>query len=502
MGWTAGHTLNLMWPVGMWVFATPKTIRFHHIVKLSRFKRVLTSKASNKPWNLLIDAAIRSDRPHDAVHVFDCLKSSRARPDAVTYSLLIKATSQDQWQQILDYLNQMQMSGVQDIVTYSASMTFLTKAEKWQAALGVFHQSLRRLHPDFGSFAAAFMACRRGSSWEQALSLVDDAESRRISLDDVSRNGIASALVSGDRVPVALEFAESIPNFNSILMSLSRSEVLKNPAWTWTLHALDKMGRNGINPNLGTFKAAASALKERPQMVLPIFRSLQARGGLQLDETALNMLVSALEKCHHWQEALLQLKRFTSQPDLAAYNSVISACAKVARWTLALSIAAEIGPNKWDEVTLGSLISACDRGEWGLALQLLEQGRLREIQPSRIAIHSAIVAFEGQHWPWAIHLLEESLAWRVFPDASMLGAVVSSCEKGHQWLRSLHLLNLFFAQKCTPDLAALTSSISACAKAHCWEATLQLLQEARMCCIALSCLCQCGRVRPRKLCGR
>ncbi|CAK9011580.1 unnamed protein product [Durusdinium trenchii] len=326
------------------------------------------------------------------------------------------------------------------------------------------------------------MACRRGACWERSLSLLEEAERQEVSLDDVSRNGIVSALVSGGHVQMALKQAESASNFNSILMALCRNE-MDLPAWTWTLQVLEKMRASNMTPNLGTFKAAASASKSRPDMVLPIFRNLKKHFALEiLDGTALNMLLSSLEKCHRWQDALFHLRTFSCTslkrlPDLAAYNSAISACAKVARWTLALSIAAEIGSNEWDKITLGSLVLACQTGRWTLALWLLEQGRLQHIQPNQIAIHSAIVACGGRHWPWAIHLLEESTAQRVVPDASMLGAVISSCEKGHQWSRCLHLLSTAFGMQCPPDIAALTSSISACAKAHRWEATLQLVRE-------------------------
>lgn len=437
--------------------------------------------------NASIATAIRANHPQDAVRIFHDFKSSRGRPDAITCSLLLKATGPEQWQQVLDYLAQLQTSGAyQDLILYSSFISWLTRSEQWQAALQVFDElPLQRLSPDIGVFAAAFMACRRGACWERSLSLLEEAERQEVSLDDVSRNGIVSALVSGGHVQMALKQAESASNFNSILMALCRNE-MDLPAWTWTLQVLEKMRASNMTPNLGTFKAAASASKSRPDMVLPIFRNLKKHFALEiLDGTALNMLLSSLEKCHRWQDALFHLRTFSCTslkrlPDLAAYNSAISACAKVARWTLALSIAAEIGSNEWDKITLGSLVLACQTGRWTLALWLLEQGRLQHIQPNQIAIHSAIVACGGRHWPWAIHLLEESTAQRVVPDASMLGAVISSCEKGHQWSRCLHLLSTAFGMQCPPDIAALTSSISACAKAHRWEATLQLVREARI----------------------
>lgn len=398
-----------------------------------------------------------------------------------------------------------------DIIPYSASISFLNKIAQWQASLQVLQVPFQqlRIFVDTGMFAAAFTACRLGTSWELSISFLQKAHSASVPLDDVCRNGLVSALVRGNKISTAMDLAESVANFNSILMALShlsqRREgtgkvALKTAApWAYALQVLERMGNLGIFPTLGTFKAAASASKDRPDMVLPILETLKnlkttamlsELTGLTelthfaletLDETSLNMLLSSLERCHRWQDALFHLsvaREGGLVPDLASYNSVISACAKVARWKAALGLSAQIPMTlKADEITLGSLVSACHRGHWSLAIQLLYEGRMQNIQPNRIMVHSAIVACEGQHWPWSLYLLEESISWRVAPDSMLIGAVMSSCERGHQWVRCLQLLSRCFAMHCPPDLPMLTSCISACGKSHRWEAMAELLRE-------------------------
>ena len=328
-----------------------------------------------------------------------------------------------------------------DIIPYSASISFLNKIAQWQASLQVlqvpFHQL--RIFVDTGLFAAAFMACRLGTSWELSISFLQKAHSASVPLDDVCRNGLVSALVRGNKISAAMDLAESVANFNSILMALSQTgregtgqkALAALAPWAYALQVLERMRNLAMAPTLGTFKAAASASKDRPDMVLPILETLKLTTAmltelselthLALDETSLNMLVSSLERCHRWQDALFHLsvaREGGLVPDLASYNSVISACAKVARWKAALGLLAEIPKTlKADEITLGSLVSACHRGHWSLALQLLYEGRMQNIQPNRIMVHSAIVACEGQHWPWSLYLLEESMSWQVAPDS-------------------------------------------------------------------------------------
>ena len=343
----------------------------------------------------------------------------------------------------------MQMQKVKhDIIPYSASISFLNKIAQWQASLQVLQVPFQqlRIFVDTGMFAAAFTACRLGTSWELSISFLQKAHSASVPLDDVCRNGLVSALVRGNKISTAMDLAESVANFNSILMALShlsqRREgtgkvAIKTAApWAYALQVLERMQNLGMAPTLGTFKAAASASKDRPDMVLPILETLKILKTtamlselteltelthFALDETSLNMLLSSLERCHRWQDALFHLsvaREGGLVPDLASYNSVISACAKVARWKAALGLSAQIPMTlKADEITLGSLVSACHRGHWSLAIQLLYEGRMQNIQPNRIMVHSAIVACEGQHWPWSLYLLEESISWRVAPDS-------------------------------------------------------------------------------------
>lgn len=442
--------------------------------------------ASTLSFNSSIAKAIRRTDLQRAEQIFEELKRSRCQADAVTYSLLMKSCTRDQWWKVLDYLAQVQ-AVKHDIIPYGASVSFLNKAAQWQASLGVL-QGNQFGRMDQGMFAAAFTACRLGACWELSVSFLQKALSSRVPLDDVSCNGLVSALVRGKNdVSTAIELAQNVANFNSILMSLptgqtgQRDKISVLP-WAWALQILEIMRSRGLVPTLGTFKAAASASKDRPEMVQRLLEILKLMGApSQLDATSLNMLVSSLERCHRWQDALFHLYGLygSVQADLAAYNSVVSACAKVARWKEALEVVADIQAQhlKMDEVTLGSLVSACHRGHWNLALQILHRGQEQNIRPNQIMVHSAVVACEGQHWPWSLYLLEQSMSWRVIPDSNLLGAIMSSCEKGHQWAHCLHLLSAAFRWQCSPDLAMLTTSISACSKSHRWEATLELFSQ-------------------------
>ena len=367
-------------------------------------------------------------------------------------------TSKLRWPWLLERLDDLRR--LRRLKPYSVSIGLLTRSHRWPAALRLFEELRRqRISTGAGTVAAALMACRQASRWEDALRF----EAFRLS--SVGRNGLVSALVRGYHVEMALKRADSVGSYNSMLMSLVHTSL----TWTWALHILEKMRESGVKPNLGSFKAAASALKARPSLVLPVYELLCRSNGLQeLDTTSLNMLLSSLERCHRWEQALYFLA--TSRSDLRSYNSAISACGKAARWPLAIHLASEA--QGWDAITLGSLLSACTNGAWILALELLEQARCRGIL-SRIAYHSAILAC-GQHWLLAIQLLSESISQRIAPDVTLLGAVMSSLERGQRWTQALQLLR----DAPEVDAVLLNSCVSAVAKAHRWETTLQLLREA------------------------
>ncbi|CAJ1339183.1 unnamed protein product [Effrenium voratum] len=390
--------------------------------------------------------------------------------DVVTFSRLIKACGHQRWQQAVWYLAELRHSRLQqDIIPYSSGISLLTRARQWRAALQVFVELPWFLSPDAGTFSAALTACRIGSCWPLSLLLLEKAHALMVTPDEVGHNAIAAALTQGGQVEAALHMAKSVANFNSIIMSL-RNQL----AWPWALCVLDQMQRLRIAPNLGTFKSSASIFSEdKPDMILPLLQKLSLP---QLDRTAHNMLMSSLEKCHLWKAALYYFHETSWEPpDLTAYNTAISACAKVGRWVWAIELLREMkqGAVAADEITFGSLISGT-KSHWRLALELLQQGHSSQVRPSLVSMHSAVVAC-GVQWPKATYLLQESMQRRIVPDATMLGAVMSSLEKGQQWARCLRLLGLL-AVSGGVDLAALSCGLSACAKAHRWEQTLHLLK--------------------------
>ncbi|CAE7569398.1 unnamed protein product [Symbiodinium pilosum] len=333
---------------------------------------------------------------------------------------------------------------------------------------------------DVGAFAAVLTACRTGAAWPTSLAILQEARQTHVQPDDICCNAVVSALTRATQIAQALvesQLTLKTPNFNSIIMSLRHTSA----AWAYAFDVLAHMQNRRVAADVGTLKAAASICGlGRPDLVLSLFKGLEELR-VQPDIIAVNMLMGSLERCHKWQAALHHLHLYCSEgliPELTTYNSAISACSKAARWAWSMHLADTGLLLRADEITMGSLITACSsQGYWRLALQLLHASK-HGGSPSLIAFHSAITACDrAGRWMWSLHLFSDAIASRLTPDVSLLGAVLSGLEKAQHWTRSLALLCRMAGDGYSPDVAVLTSAISACAKAHCWEMALLLTHE-------------------------
>ena len=82
-------------------------------------------------------------------------------------------------------------------------------------------------------------------------------------------------------------------------------------------------------------------------------------------------------------------------PDLITYNTAISACSK-GQWQIALLLLEDlIGKEVVDCVSYNSAVSACCGGsQWEIAFHILQMMTLNHVLPDSITLHVLIMSFE------------------------------------------------------------------------------------------------------------
>ena len=96
-----------------------------------------------------------------------------------------------------------------------------------------------------------------------------------------------------------------------------------------------------------------------------------------------------------WWVLSFPLCRTRVWPDLITYNTAISACSK-GQWQIALLLLEDlIGEELVDCVSYNSAVSACCGGsQWEKAFHILQMMTLNHVLPDSITLHVLILSFE------------------------------------------------------------------------------------------------------------
>ena len=112
--------------------------------------------------------------------------------------------------------------------------------------------------------------------------------------------------------------------------------------------------------------------------------------------TLCNSFLASLEECGQWQRALQfldVLRGKEPKPDVATYNTALSACAAASCWELALATLCGLEDVQPDAITYNAVITACaNAGRWRGALALLVC--MRGLK-NRISFNTALHACAG-----------------------------------------------------------------------------------------------------------
>eukprot|EP00439_Symbiodinium_sp_Y106_P069556 s287_g11.t7 len=198
-----------------------------------------------------------------------------------------------------------------------------------------------------------------------------------------------------------------------------------------------------------------------------------------ISRTAVNLLLSALQRISLWQQVLALLASLPARrlaADKTIYHAALLDYAANRSWQLALNVASlMMAPVTPDVVNYNSLITTClGSSSWQLAVHVLAH---MPVSPDSISFSSAIRACEKSTcWKEAVALLFGMIEREMLPSGISCGSALNACKRGNRWQHMVALLNLLQDIKAPPDGISYTATIAACA-ADSWQNSLSVFDR-------------------------
>eukprot|EP00439_Symbiodinium_sp_Y106_P013112 s1745_g1.t3 len=172
-------------------------------------------------------------------------------------------------------------------------------------------------------------------------------------------------------------------------------------------------------------------------------------------------------------------------PDIASYNSAISACGKSAQWHEALKVFETVATSKLRPTVISwsAAVSSCEKGvAWTEALALLRGMARRNVQAD-VFTYSALVTAGGKalYWNAAIAVMFVMKHRELQPNLVTYNAAMSALVEGGEWFRSVEIMEGFYKHQLQPDIVSFGAAVSAHGRGRSWERSCYLLEELREC---------------------
>ncbi|CAE7034700.1 unnamed protein product [Symbiodinium sp. CCMP2592] len=164
-------------------------------------------------------------------------------------------------------------------------------------------------------------------------------------------------------------------------------------------------------------------------------------------------------------------------PDETGYNSILTACEKGRQWEMVLWLLATMPSLRLepDVVSYSAAISACEHGQWTMALQLVDEMVDAELVGDVICFNSVLSALESSgQWLLALQMLQEMESFAVTPNVISFSTAVSACKQ--KWRTALSMLFQVPCLEASPK-EAYNSAIKACELARQWRLPVRLIED-------------------------
>ncbi|CAJ1376562.1 unnamed protein product [Effrenium voratum] len=344
---------------------------------------------------------------------------------------------------------------------------------RWQAALALLFHRPQAL--SLVACTAVLGACGRCAQWQLALQLLPLMRRARVRVDAVAFNRALDALKAGGRGVEAHRLLLAMPKAKKgqqvVAYNTTMGAYNSQQSWQQALALFAAMNRQTLAPSLASFLEALRAQRSGHQWQ----QALALRPG-RLWMEACNAALAVCEAAAQWQQALHLAKQF-GRPhaalDRVGQNTLLSAMARGGAWQKCLELLKSGLPP--DVVSFNSALRGLEVARcWDKALALLAAMPAPNVISFNTAI-SACADGEGDHWQWALVLLERLQA-SLAPDLiSFNAALACAAAVGFRtpW-RAVLVLVEEMASLSLGDGTTLSTALTALASASKWRQMLRL----------------------------
>ncbi|CAE8631934.1 unnamed protein product, partial [Polarella glacialis] len=437
-------------------------------------------------YSSTISACQKGQELELALELFVEMQSLRILPHVQALTAIASACqSCGEWELALLMLHQAKTDKhvKLDIVIYNSVMTACANAGEWQRSLALYDElQTAGLVPTDVTCRVILAASRQAGSGELARGLLQDMQASRQQPDSSAYNS-AMAACSAEQWEEASELLRAMfqqgltPSHRNFVAGLGMGVSVTQ--WVSTLRLLREILQRRLNADVAAFTEAVSACGDATvwERSLALHRELEISWGITPDLFAFNAVVMACERGHQHGRAQNLLQDLRSQeltPDAVTFHSLISCCAKTQEWESAQAFLAEMRRElPWSEgrdltMERGPYVAMMGlSGFWDKALWLLQELRTAGLEPDIVAHNACISACEKGRWQPALQILRSlQRSGSLEPDVVTFTSLISSCRAHRRWASCLGLLGLMRREGVTPNALTLSSTLMACESAY------------------------------------
>lgn len=220
------------------------------------------------------------------------LLSSRPLDEISLNSAINSCEKGGQWQvalQLLSMARSMRMSPYNLVIACNSALSAMDKCGQLLPALQLLSQMCQERLADEISFNCAIAACEKSKDWRKALHLLEEMHLWSMP-DEISYRAAMSAC-PGSEWPLVLTLldimSESMVEIGEISFNAALNALSVAPAATdqVALELLQRMAKQEVDPDAGTFKAAANCCERGGNALqsLPVFHQLGSDSRISRD---------------------------------------------------------------------------------------------------------------------------------------------------------------------------------------------------------------------------
>ncbi|CAJ1369256.1 unnamed protein product [Effrenium voratum] len=304
------------------------------------------------------------------------------------------------------------------------------------------------------TFTSAAAALARRSRWQEALQILEPGDLGRVGA--WGRGSWAQALAAlggGGEATAAMGAA------------------VRSQRWWHALQLFHWMSEQRASPNTVTYNTAVSAAGAGAWQLS--WHWLASIPLALLDVIGLNSAIASAGQKRQWRPALcLAFEEFNLRPNVVSYNSMIDACARC-RWLIALQLASRMSGEAVEQDVIG--LNSALASDWRRGPQLLQRMARNLLRASAVT-HTAAFANGlgglGDRWGRAVAALGRMRGSQVRVTKVSHNAALDACEETGRWRRA-QLALAAMQLEIEPDVISYSTFVSACAVASRWLGALE-----------------------------